>query len=64
MDLVRIIEGDTKLFVPDPDKYKLDSNMPVFFNPVMSLNRDITIEIIRNSLKKPKALDLLAGTGA
>jgi len=64
MDLVRIIEGETKLFVPDLEKYKLDSNMPVFFNPIMKLNRDITVEIIKSTLKKPKVLDLLAGTGA
>ena len=64
MDLVRIIEGETKLFVPDSEKYKLDSNMPVFFNSVMKLNRDISVEIIKNTLNKPKVLDLLAGTGA
>jgi tRNA (guanine26-N2/guanine27-N2)-dimethyltransferase len=64
MELVRIVEGNTKFYVPDPEKYKLDSNMPVFFNSVMKLNRDITIEIIKNSFNKPKVLDLLAGTGA
>ena len=58
MDLVRIIEGETKLFVPDLKKYKLDSNMPVFFNPIMKLNRDITVEIIKSTLKKPKVLHL------
>ena len=38
--------------------------MHVFFNSVMKLNRDIAVEIIKNSFKKPKVLDLLAGTGA
>jgi tRNA (guanine26-N2/guanine27-N2)-dimethyltransferase len=64
MDLVRVVEGTTKFYVPDPEKYKLDSNMPVFFNSVMKLNRDITVQIVKNSFKKPKVLDLLAGTGA
>ena len=63
MDLIKVIEGSTKLWVPDAKKYKLDSKMPVFFNPVMHLNRDITVDIVK-TLDKPKSLDLLAGTGA
>ena len=63
MELIKITEGQTKLWVPDAEKYKLDSKMPVFFNPVMRLNRDITVDVVK-TLDKPKSLDLLSGTGA
>ena len=63
MDLIKVTEGQTKLWVPDAEKYNLDSKMPVFFNPIMHLNRDITVDIVK-TLNKPKSLDLLAGTGA
>ena len=66
MDLVKITEGATKLYVPDKNKYKLDSSMPVFFNDVMKLNRDITVEILKKyfNKKKFKFLDLLSASGA
>ncbi|MEK9635293.1 MAG: tRNA (guanine(10)-N(2))-dimethyltransferase [Candidatus Woesearchaeota archaeon] len=65
MDLIKITEGNTKLYVPDNSKYNLDSSMPVFFNPVMKLNRDITIEICKKYFKKNfKFLDLLSASGS
>lgn len=66
MDLVKITEGITKLYVPDKSKYKLDSSMPVFFNDVMKLNRDITVEVLKKyfNKKKFKFLDLLSASGA
>jgi len=46
MKYVKIREGKISLYVPNPKKYKLDSKMPVFFNPVMKLNRDISIILL------------------
>ena len=59
--LKEVIEGRTRLLVPlEGDQTKKD---PVFFNPVMELNRDISVAVA--SIAKPGAFcDLLAGTGA
>jgi tRNA (guanine26-N2/guanine27-N2)-dimethyltransferase len=59
--LKEVIEGRTRLLVPiEGDLTRKD---PVFFNPVMELNRDISVAVA--SIAKPGAFcDLLAGTGA
>ena len=68
---VEIVEGRTKLLVPErsltsPREIK-KSLPPVFFNPRMKLNRDVTCAVVRALLsagEEVKFLDLLAGTGA
>ncbi len=59
--LKEVIEGRTRLLVPvEGDMTKKD---PVFYNPVMEMNRDISVAVA--SIAKPEAFcDLLAGTGA
>ncbi len=55
------IEGSAKILVPEG---KITKRLPAFYNPVMKLNRDITVLLLKSIDKKPKqALDLLAGTG-
>jgi tRNA (guanine26-N2/guanine27-N2)-dimethyltransferase len=59
----RIVEeGDVRLGVPDVAK---PEDAPVFFNPFMKTNRDLTVRLLNDRLKRPfLALDALAGTGA
>jgi tRNA (guanine26-N2/guanine27-N2)-dimethyltransferase len=59
---IAISEGFIKLKVPDPKKYKLTAKAPVFFNPVMRCNRDISV-LMCKVLKPASAVDLLAATG-
>ncbi len=56
-----IKEGAIKLIVPKG--YKLDSKMPVFYNPAQVTNRDISIILLKAMNQKFWCLDLLAGTG-
>ncbi len=67
MEEVEVREGATRLVVPPPptDSGPGNSSMPVFFNPVMSVNRDMSVSFFR-ALKRDSydAIDLLAGTGA
>ena len=66
-----IQEGSTRLRVPEqslvsPQEVKR-SLPPVFFNPRMKLNRDITCAVVRALLARGESidfLDLLAATGA
>ncbi|HKZ49661.1 MAG TPA: tRNA (guanine(26)-N(2))-dimethyltransferase [Candidatus Nanoarchaeia archaeon] len=61
---VQVREGSIKLIIPDPKKYKLDAKAPVFYNPDMRLNRDISILLLKSASPKPQsAVDLLAATG-
>jgi tRNA (guanine26-N2/guanine27-N2)-dimethyltransferase len=57
-----IIEGKAKLIVPEG--YSKPEDAPVFFNPEMRLNRDVTVSVAKAHGKLQKACDLLAGTGA
>jgi tRNA (guanine26-N2/guanine27-N2)-dimethyltransferase len=67
-----ITEGKTRLLVPAKDGYgETDSDRPrkapVFFNPRMKLNRDVTCSVVRALIgTNPELtfLDLLAGSGA
>lgn len=75
MHLRRIREGRTLYWVPDPKFYAkpghyLPSELPVFYNPAMELNRDLTILAVATYLRiadrEPEDLtyiELLAGTG-
>jgi tRNA (guanine26-N2/guanine27-N2)-dimethyltransferase len=64
---VEVREGATRWIVPEPatSSGPGDSSMPVFYNPVMSINRDMSVSFFR-ALKRDTidSIDLLAGTGA
>ncbi|MBT3582423.1 tRNA (guanine(10)-N(2))-dimethyltransferase [Candidatus Woesearchaeota archaeon] len=60
-----IQEGKIQLKVPKG--YKLDSKMPVFYNPIQVLNRDISILLLKSidiTERTLRVLDLLAASGA
>lgn len=59
---IQISEGSVKLKIPDPKKYKLTAKAPVFYNPAMTLNRDISV-LLCKVLKPESVVDLLAATG-
>jgi tRNA (guanine26-N2/guanine27-N2)-dimethyltransferase len=61
--LIDIREGAVKLKIPDPKLYKLDSKAPVFYNPAMILNRDLSVLLLKAVGNVESALDLLAATG-
>lgn len=68
MRLVQLTEGKTKLIVPDFKNFKGpgSSKMPVFYNPNMEFNRDVSI-IVNQAYVEDRRLELLdglAGTGA
>ena len=57
-----ITEGKIKLDIAVDDK--ISKKLPVFYNPVMKLNRDISIEILRKAFDSPARIALpLAGSG-
>ncbi|MCX6694690.1 MAG: tRNA (guanine(10)-N(2))-dimethyltransferase [Candidatus Altiarchaeota archaeon] len=61
MVFFEVVEGSTRLLVPREDK--LSKKNPVFYNPVMELNRDLSVVLCR--ILEPKSFcDLLAGSGA
>jgi tRNA (guanine26-N2/guanine27-N2)-dimethyltransferase len=56
----KVAEGAAEIFIPEEDK--ISKKLPVFYNPVMKLNRDITIALLRE-FKKMRLCDPLAGSG-
>jgi tRNA (guanine26-N2/guanine27-N2)-dimethyltransferase len=65
-----VVEGSARIIVPkfsEPKAKKYYTALPVFFNPVMKLNRDITIYIYKRYHhlrdKFLKYCDALSGTG-
>ena len=70
----KVKEGLTELIVPDSTKYieapgdYIPAKLPVFYNPIMELNRDISIAVVqvlqRKMNKDLYICDLLAATGA
>lgn len=72
--LITIREGSTEVFIPDPNVYVkfkneyLPTSLPVFYNPIMEINRDISIILVKTYLKntdedKIYYLEAMAGTG-
>jgi len=61
-----ILEGNTKLFLPYLARSNgpATSDMQVFYNPVMSLNRDFSVLFFHHAQGIRRALDGLAATGA
>ena len=58
-------EGKTRLLVPDFSIYKRPENAPVFYNPAMKADRDVSVVLLNSFLrKKAKVADILCGLGA
>ncbi|TRM78608.1 tRNA (guanine(10)-N(2))-dimethyltransferase, partial [Sulfolobus sp. D5] len=67
MKLKEIVEGKAKILIPDPSEYtkegKFDPSWaPVFYNPKMVLNRDISV-IVVSTLRPKIVVDTLSATG-
>ena len=64
MELIK--EGKALIKLPFAPK-NITSDMPVFYNPNMKINRDLTVLVVRylySLLKRPlKVADPLAGSG-
>jgi tRNA (guanine26-N2/guanine27-N2)-dimethyltransferase len=56
----KIKEESAEIFIPIEDK--ISKKLPVFYNPIMKLNRDITITLLKE-FKKMRLCDPLAGSG-
>ena len=56
----KIMEGSAEIFAPTAKV--VSKKLPVFYNPVMCLNRDITILLLKQ-FPKMRLCDPLAGTG-
>jgi tRNA (guanine26-N2/guanine27-N2)-dimethyltransferase len=67
MRLIETKEGKIRLLIPDPSEYSKGGRFdpswaPVFYNPKMVMNRDISVLV--NSVIKPKiVIDALSATG-
>ncbi len=66
MELVKIKEGETELFVYKGEK--ISSDLPVFYNPNMKINRNLTVcavSVFKDSYRASmKFCDSLAASGA
>ncbi|AAK41219.1 tRNA (guanine(26)-N(2))-dimethyltransferase [Saccharolobus solfataricus] len=67
MKLKEVTEGKVRIFVPDPTGYMVEGKFdpswaPVFYNPKMTFNRDLSVIVV--SILKPKIIvDALSATG-
>ncbi len=59
MELIEVREGLARILVPKAERIY---DAPVFYNPVMALNRDLSVLALR-VLKSKNALDALSATG-
>ncbi len=66
---VIIMEGLAKIIIPNPERYKRPDGViepawfPVFYNPLMKLNRDLTVLIVKEFYKRGFFIEALGGTG-
>ncbi len=65
-----IVEGRARIIIPDPEKYRRPDGRfepawaPVFYNPLMKLNRDITVLILKHYYNgRGFFIEALGGTG-
>ncbi|NLA38868.1 MAG: tRNA (guanine(10)-N(2))-dimethyltransferase [Methanomicrobiales archaeon] len=65
MDVIEVIEGKTRFFVPeqDPCLQFPPGGGPVFYNPRMELNRDSTV-LLLSTLRPGSYLDAMGASGA
>ncbi len=69
MKIQKTQEGDIDLIIPNQNKYGEPEEAPVFYNPIMEKDRDLSAEVIYKFLKEmeedkePKILDALSATG-
>ncbi|ASJ00508.1 tRNA (guanine(10)-N(2))-dimethyltransferase [Thermococcus gorgonarius] len=59
MELKEVREGASRFFVPEAERIY---DAPVFYNPVMAINRDISVLAV-DVLKPSRVLDALSATG-
>ncbi|BBD72654.1 N2,N2-dimethylguanosine tRNA methyltransferase [Sulfodiicoccus acidiphilus] len=67
MNLVEVREGEANLLVPDPASYTKDGKFdpswaPVFYNPRMRLNRDLSVIMVKLNRVR-RALDAFTASG-
>ncbi|MBW9140368.1 MAG: tRNA (guanine(26)-N(2))-dimethyltransferase [Candidatus Aramenus sp.] len=67
MKLKEITEGKARLLVPDPEEYKKEEKYdpswaPVFYNPRMVFNRDVSVVVV-SALSPKSIVDALSATG-
>ncbi|AHC51610.1 N2,N2-dimethylguanosine tRNA methyltransferase [Sulfolobus acidocaldarius SUSAZ] len=67
MSLVEIIEGKARILIPNYKDYMKDGKFdpswaPVFYNPKMILNRDLSV-LVANVVKPKSLIDGLSATG-
>ena len=67
MKLTKIKEGKVEILIPDPKEYEINGKFdpswaPVFYNPKMTLNRDLSV-VILNIIKPKRVIDALSATG-
>tara|TARA_Y100000310_G_scaffold324657_1_gene386831 strand:+ start:2040 stop:3086 length:1047 start_codon:yes stop_codon:yes gene_type:complete len=60
LDLIKIQEGSASIYIPK--EKNISKKLPVFYNPIMKLNRDISI-ILLNQFPPLNLVDPLAGSG-
>ncbi len=64
-----ISEGKARIIIPNPQYYKRPDGvfepawLPVFYNPLMKLNRDLTVLVVKKYYKKGFFIEPLGGTG-
>ncbi|MBO8173667.1 MAG: tRNA (guanine(26)-N(2))-dimethyltransferase [Thermococcus sp.] len=59
MELIEISEGKARVLVPKAERIY---DAPVFYNPVMALNRDLSVLLLK-VVKAKRVLDALSATG-
>jgi len=67
MKLTKIREGKAEILIPDPKEYEKEGKFdpswaPVFYNPRMELNRDISV-LFLNIIRPRRVVDALSATG-
>ncbi len=66
MKLVKVSEGETDVFVPEHEKGPgpRGTDLPIFYNPAMERNRDISISFLKAlGVKGKRLLDGMAASG-
>jgi len=59
MELTKLREGKAEIFIPKAERIY---DAPVFYNPAMGLNRDLSVLLLK-VIKAKKVLDALSATG-